>query len=105
MTPLIIFLTFNTFEPPHDCFQCFNRLGSVRYSIFQYTLQERNRILEAKFGLGAVKTYENLIIEAQKEVDRERYLAQSEYHKRLTIVVAADGQLDSELERQYREEK
>jgi hypothetical protein len=102
MSPVIVFLAFNTYEPPHDCFACFNRLGSVRYSTFQYTLNERNQFLEAKFGYGAVKAYENLIIKAQKEVDRERYLAQSEYHKRLTMVVAADGQHDSELERQYR---
>ena len=72
MNPLIFFLAFNTFQMPHDCFECFNRLGSVRYSTFQYTLREKNENLEAKFGLGAVKTHENLIIEAQKEVDRER---------------------------------
>jgi len=79
MNPIVVFLIFNTYETPHDCFECFNRLGSVRYSSFQFTQDERNRNLEVKFGPGAVKIYENLIIEAQKEVDSERLLARSEY--------------------------
>jgi len=78
MNPFMVFLIFDSVEMPHDCFECFNRLPGVRYSTFKYTLQERNRNLEAKFGAGAVKIYENLIIEAQKEVDREWLLARNE---------------------------
>lgn len=83
---------FNTYETPHDCFTCFDRLCSARYSSFQYNSEERNRNLENKFGAGAVKNYENLIIEAQKEVEIERLLAQGrEKDSRPTMVVRPDG--------------
>lgn len=72
MNPFFVFLVFNTIETPHDCFTCFNRLSGSRYSSYQYTREESNRNLEAKFGPGAVKIYENLIIQAQKEVEQER---------------------------------
>jgi len=89
MQPLIVFLIFNTYETPHDCFKCFNRLGCFRYSSFQYTLEERNRNLEDRLGPGAVKIYQNLIIEAQKEVEIERLLLKSEERK--TYVITAEG--------------
>jgi hypothetical protein len=56
---------------PHDCFECFNRLPGVRYSSFQFTAYERNKQLEQRYGKGAVRIYENLVAQAQKEVDRE----------------------------------
>lgn len=35
--PYLIYFGMNSLFPPHDCFECFNRLGNKRYSIFQYT--------------------------------------------------------------------
>jgi len=43
----------------------------VRYSSFQYNAYERNRNLESRYGIGAVKIEENLMREAQEEVNRE----------------------------------
>ena len=55
LSPYIIFLTTNTYMRPHDCFDCYNRLPGVRYSIFQYTTYERNKNIELRYGMGAVK--------------------------------------------------
>ena len=80
-----MFLTNHTLTEPHDCFECFNRLPGVRYSSFQYSKYERNKILESRYGRGAVLIYEKLVKEAQKEVDLER-LAQGGRERRNTEV-------------------
>jgi hypothetical protein len=54
-------------QEPHDCFECFNRL-TCRYSIYQYTQQERNIKREKQLGIGAVKRYESMV---QREHDKE----------------------------------
>lgn len=45
--PYIVYFTIVTFMEPHDCFDCFNRIPVLRYSIFQFTIQERNSLREA----------------------------------------------------------
>lgn len=94
LDPFFIFLLINTCWEPHDCFECFNRLPGVRYSIFQYSAYERNRNLEERYGRGAVKIYEDLVREAQKEVDRENLMKQRCMEGRYraeTIVEDEDG--------------
>ena len=40
----IIFIAFLSLRKPHDCFLCFSKAGpNVRFSIFQFTLEERQR--------------------------------------------------------------
>ena len=72
LDPFFVFFMTNTWgQEPHDCFECYNRLPGVRYSSFQYSAYERNRNLESRYGKGAVKIYEDLVRQAQQEVDRE----------------------------------
>ena len=40
--PYFFFFLYLSLIEPHDCYECFNRLPSSRYSIFQYTKQELN---------------------------------------------------------------
>ena len=106
MNPFLVFLVVNSYQTPHDCFTCFNRLPSKRYSSYQYTQEESNHNLEQKFGLGAVKKYEELIRLAEQEVEQERMLNQNIGRPRqATMVRTAEGKIDAELERQYRQEK
>lgn len=70
--PFFVFLAFNSFSQSHDCFECFNRLPGVRYSSFQYTLEERNHNLEIRQGRGAVRNFENLLKDAEAEAEAER---------------------------------
>ena len=72
LDPFYVFLLTNLIWEPHDCFECYNRLPGVRYSSFQYNAFERNRNIELRYGKGAVRIYEDLVRQAQKEVEKER---------------------------------
>lgn len=54
LLPYMVYFVIITYWEPHDCFNCFNRLSNTRYSIFQYTLTERNVFRENKIGMGFV---------------------------------------------------
>lgn len=41
VAPVLIFYVFISMNPPHDCYECFNRLPNTRYSIFQLTKAQR----------------------------------------------------------------
>jgi hypothetical protein len=71
LSPFFIFLATNTWQKPHDCFECYNRLPNVRYSSWQYSAFERNQLLESRYGRGAVRIYEDLIRQAQDELEQE----------------------------------
>lgn len=108
LSPFIAYLLTNTFfHEPHDCFECYNRLPGVRYSSFQYSAYERNRNLEARYGNGAVKIYENLVIEAQKEVDREIREKQKKNKPGFveTVIVDEHGNTNESLVRDFRAEQ
>jgi hypothetical protein len=64
LVPLIVYFLGKTFCPTHDCYECYNRLPGVRYSIFQFNRLEKNLIFEKRQGKGAVKIYNNLIKQA-----------------------------------------
>lgn len=73
----------------HDCFKCFNRLPKGRYSIFQYTDQERNKKLEKRYwGAGAVRNYQRLIKDAEDELNRERQMKENPMERRVTYVLS-----------------
>ena len=73
---------------PHDCFACFNRLPNNRYSIFQYTTEERNRFREHQFGQGAVDRFEKML---RKEQSKRWAKVEDDRH---TIVKGREGQSD-----------
>ena len=108
VSPIIVFLAFNTFETPHDCFECYNRLPGVRYSSFQYSAYERNQNLESRYGIGAVRMHENLMREAQKEVDLENKYkalnASGRFHGD-TIIMNEEGEDGEDLAAAYKNEK
>ena len=57
--PFAVYYTYYSLADTHDCFECFNRIPHLRYSIYQYTLQERNNNYELKVGKGAVKLFKD----------------------------------------------
>ena len=65
--PFIPYFILITWQEPHDCFECFNRL-SIRYSIFQYTQEERNIYREHQVGQGAIERHANLV---HRETEKE----------------------------------
>ena len=84
-----------TFTRPHDCFQCFNRLPNKRYSIHQYTAEERNSHYAFHFGQGAVERFDELIREATRQQQRAYVPAKA------TIIKAKDGSRQDEVEQEY----
>lgn len=66
LLPYIVYFAIVTFMEPHDCFDCFNRIPVLRYSIFQFTIYERNINREQKMGLGYVKMYKSMIKQAEE---------------------------------------
>jgi hypothetical protein len=42
LLPYFVYFAIVMFMKPHDCFDCFNRIPVLRYSIFQFTVYERN---------------------------------------------------------------
>ena len=93
--PFTVYLAFMTFTRPHDCFQCFNRLPNKRYSIHQYTAEERNSHYEHQFGQGAVERFDELIREATRQQQRAYVPAKA------TIIKAKDGSRQDEVEQEY----
>ena len=108
LAPIMVFLAFNSYYAPHDCFNCYNRLPGVRYSSFQYSAYERNQNLESRYGIGAVRMHENLMREAQKEVDLEnkyKALNDSGRFNGNTIVMNEEGEDGEDLAAAYKNEK
>ena len=99
-SPFILYFAILTFQEPHDCFECFNRLPYKRYSIFQYTKLERNHNLENRYGKGAITRFEELVRQDQKkaEAKKEQQLRAS---RRKTVVRASDGETQEEAEQKY----
>lgn len=81
-------------------------MPGVRYSSFQFTAYERNKNLEQRYGKGAVRIYENLVAQAQKEVDRENLEKSKRYKTRFgsTIVVDEFGNTTDSVLRDYKAE-
>lgn len=77
LMPYIVYFAIVTFMEPHDCFDCFNRIPVLRYSIFQFTIYERNVNRELQFGLGYVKMYNSMIRRAEES---SRRTAVSDFH-------------------------
>lgn len=69
-SPYAVYFAHQTFVTPHDCFVCFNRLQNRRYSIYQFTQEEKNVMRDRQYGQGAIKRFENLLEEEKQEVDR-----------------------------------
>lgn len=67
MYPFVLYFSFLTFFTPHDCFACFNRLPNKRYSIHQFTQEERQRLRDNTFGEGAIKRFEEMVENANKK--------------------------------------
>jgi hypothetical protein len=60
--PLVIFYAFRQFFQTCNCFNCFNRIPHLRYSIYQYSNREKNQlIMQRQIGMGAVKALDDLI--------------------------------------------
>ncbi|MFO0118125.1 MAG: hypothetical protein ACK521_11115 [bacterium] len=60
--PLFIFYAFRQTTHSCDCFNCFNRIPHLRYSIYQYTKREKNEfIMQRQIGMGAVKALDELV--------------------------------------------
>lgn len=91
--PEILYFSVIMIFEPHDCFICFSRIGQGRYSLFQYTALERNRIYEQQIGEGAVRMHKELYLKAVKKPK----------NKQTDLVVIGDGNQDqSEVEASYK---
>ena len=55
LSPYLIFLAVNTMYLPHDCFKCFGKDPTRKFSIYQYTSKEQKALEQAKRGKGALK--------------------------------------------------
>lgn len=61
LLPHVAFLTFRQVSEVNDCFECFNRIPPGKYSIYQYTLEERRHMKEQRqLGEGAIRNFERL---------------------------------------------
>jgi hypothetical protein len=69
-SPYAVYFAHHTFVTPHDCFVCFNRLQNRRYSIYQFTQEEKNAMRDRQYGQGAIERFEHLLEEDKLEVDR-----------------------------------
>jgi hypothetical protein len=102
LLPYIVYFAIVTFMEPHDCFDCFNRIPVLRYSIFQFTIYERNINRELQFGLGYVKMYNSMIRRAEEE---SRRTAVSDFHNQAiqTIFVADEenGKTSEDIMREF----
>lgn len=67
MYPFVLYFSYLTFFTPHDCYSCFNRLPNKRYSIYQFTQEERQRFRENTFGKGAIKRFEEMVQNANRK--------------------------------------
>lgn len=86
--PCIFYYAFRSLRMSCDCFECFNRIPHLRYSIYQYTAYERNIQKEERyFGMGAVNAYNNLI---DNELRRTMFPS-SEVSRKSTLVKASRG--------------
>ena len=54
LAPYLVFLIVNTVYKPHDCFRCFGKDPERKFSIYQYTQDERKEIERNKRGKGAL---------------------------------------------------
>lgn len=70
--PYVVYFFIITVMEPHDCFDCFNRIPVLRYSIFQYTLQERNNLRELQIGKGFVERYSAMLREVERKSNVNR---------------------------------
>lgn len=59
--PFALYFAWMSFFAPHDCFECFNRLSTKRYSIFQYMQQERALQRDRQYGQGAIDRFNELL--------------------------------------------
>jgi hypothetical protein len=94
----IYFLTV-TFSTPHDCFECFNRLPNKRYSIYQFTQDERNRQRDRQYGKGAIERFESLLRED------EAFHAKRLETKSIKAIRPSDGRTESEAKVAYEKYK
>ena len=69
--PFIAYFGVASFTKPHDCFECFNRIPTLKYSIYQYTSYERNLMREERVGQGAVKRFNDMIKQAKIDSDKD----------------------------------
>ena len=69
LLPYVVYLGHCQMHPPHDCFECFNRLpGNIKYSIYQYTRVERDNIKHQRtLGKGAIQEFERLYRQLEQE--------------------------------------
>ena len=63
MCPYMLYLAINTMYRPHDCYKCFGKDPERKFSIYQYTKEERKAFETKKKGKGALKH------EAQAAID------------------------------------
>ena len=106
LLPYIVYFAIVTVMEPHDCFDCFNRIPVLRYSIFQFTIYERNFNRELQFGRGYVEMY-NKMIKRAEESSRRTGVSDITNQGIQTIFVAdsANGQTEEEMMREYQEQQ
>ena len=92
-----MYFSIISYWEPHDCFDCFNRIPSSRYSIFQYTLAERNVFREKQIGLGFVQSYNEALKEAIQNSDGSQRSTRVKQYDIGTIIISDEtGQLTQE---------